>query len=30
MAYSWGGYESLILANQTEHIAAIRPKARSF
>lgn len=25
MAYSWGGYESLILANQPEHIAAIRP-----
>ena len=27
MAYSWGGYESLILANQPEHIAAIRPGA---
>ncbi|WLI75776.1 cystathionine beta-lyase [Kosakonia sp. H02] len=26
MAYSWGGYESLILANQPEHIAAIRPE----
>lgn len=26
MAYSWGGYESLILANQPEHIAAIRPQ----
>lgn len=25
MAYSWGGYESLILANQPEQIAAIRP-----
>ncbi len=25
MAYSWGGYESLIPANQPEHIAAIRP-----
>lgn len=25
MAYSWGGYESLILANQPEEIAAIRP-----
>ncbi len=25
MAYSWGGYESLILASQPEHIAAIRP-----
>ncbi|ENZ8429680.1 cystathionine beta-lyase [Klebsiella aerogenes] len=25
MAYSWGGFESLILANQPEHIAAIRP-----
>ncbi|MFV2444466.1 PLP-dependent transferase, partial [Escherichia coli] len=24
MAYSWGGYESLILANPPEHIAAIR------
>lgn len=27
MAYSWGGYESLILANQPEEIAAIRPHA---
>lgn len=25
MAYSWGGYESLILANQPEEIAQIRP-----
>jgi len=25
MAYSWGGYESLILANQSEEIQAIRP-----
>jgi len=25
MAYSWGGYESLILASQPEDIAAIRP-----
>lgn len=25
MAYSWGGYESLILANQPEEIAALRP-----
>lgn len=25
MAYSWGGYESLILANQPEQVAAIRP-----
>lgn len=25
MAYSWGGFESLILANQPEDIAAIRP-----
>lgn len=25
MAYSWGGYESLILANRPEQIAAIRP-----
>ncbi len=25
MAYSWGGYESLILANQPEELAAIRP-----
>ncbi len=28
MAYSWGGFESLILANQPEHIAAIRPEGR--
>ncbi|WP_312750112.1 cystathionine beta-lyase [Atlantibacter hermannii] len=28
MAYSWGGYESLILANQPEEIAAIRPDAQ--
>ncbi len=27
MAYSWGGYESLILANQPEELAAIRPVA---
>lgn len=26
MAYSWGGYESLILANQPQEIAAIRPQ----
>jgi len=26
MAYSWGGFESLILANQPEHIDAIRPE----
>ncbi|MBV7315996.1 cystathionine beta-lyase [Shewanella sp. NIFS-20-20] len=25
MAYSWGGYESLILANQPEELKAIRP-----
>jgi cystathionine beta-lyase len=25
MAFSWGGFESLILANQPEHIAHIRP-----
>lgn len=25
MAYSWGGYESLILANQPEELAEIRP-----
>lgn len=25
MAYSWGGYESLILANQPEELAGIRP-----
>jgi len=28
MAYSWGGFESLILANQPEEIAAIRPDSR--
>ena len=28
MAYSWGGFESLILANQPEHIGAIRPEGR--
>ncbi|MDF7759262.1 cystathionine beta-lyase [Kosakonia cowanii] len=28
MAYSWGGFESLILASQPEHIAAIRPEGR--
>ncbi|QPA08865.1 cystathionine beta-lyase [Klebsiella pneumoniae] len=27
MAYSWGGFESLILANQPEQIANIRPDA---
>lgn len=27
MAYSWGGFESLILANQPEELAAIRPAA---
>ncbi|HAT1646279.1 TPA: cystathionine beta-lyase [Raoultella planticola] len=27
MAYSWGGFESLILANQPEQIASIRPQA---
>ncbi|WP_318387601.1 cystathionine beta-lyase [Enterobacter sp.] len=27
MAYSWGGFESLILANQPEQIAALRPGA---
>lgn len=25
MAYSWGGFESLVLANQPEELAAIRP-----
>lgn len=25
MAYSWGGFESLILANQPEQVAALRP-----
>lgn len=25
MAYSWGGYESLILYNQPEEIAKMRP-----
>lgn len=28
MAYSWGGFESLILANQPEEIAAIRPDSQ--
>jgi len=28
MAYSWGGYESLILANQPEELAAIRPAGK--
>jgi cystathionine beta-lyase len=28
MAYSWGGYESLILACQPEELAAIRPQGR--
>jgi cystathionine beta-lyase len=28
MAYSWGGYESLILANQPEEINAIRPSGK--
>jgi len=27
MAYSWGGFESLILANQPEELNAIRPAA---
>ena len=27
MAYSWGGFESLILVNQPEQIASIRPEA---
>ena len=26
-SYSWGGFESLILANQPEQIASIRPEA---
>ena len=25
MAYSWGGFESLVLCNQPEEIAKIRP-----
>ncbi|AFJ45738.1 cystathionine beta-lyase [Shimwellia blattae] len=29
MAYSWGGFESLILANQPEEIAAIRPGSQA-
>ena len=29
MAYSWGGYESLILANQPKEIAAIRPEGEA-
>lgn len=28
MAYSWGGFESLILANQPEELAAIRPDGK--
>ena len=28
MAYSWGGYESLILANQPEELNAIRPAGK--
>ncbi len=28
MAYSWGGFESLILANQPEELAAIRPQGQ--
>ncbi|MGB1238477.1 MAG: cystathionine beta-lyase, partial [Pseudomonadales bacterium] len=28
MAYSWGGYESLVLANQPEEINAIRPQGK--
>ncbi|HFZ8995652.1 TPA: cystathionine beta-lyase [Citrobacter freundii] len=28
MAYSWGGFESLILANQPEYIASIRPAGK--
>ncbi|MTH46670.1 cystathionine beta-lyase [Intestinirhabdus alba] len=28
MAYSWGGYESLILASQPEQIAEIRPEGK--
>ncbi|WP_028468188.1 cystathionine beta-lyase [Neptunomonas japonica] len=28
MAYSWGGYESLILANQPEELNAIRPSGK--
>ncbi len=30
MAYSWGGFESLILANQPEQIAHIRPDAEVY
>ena len=29
MAYSWGGFESLILANQPKEIAAIRPQGEA-
>ena len=28
MAYSWGGYESLILANQPEELNRIRPAGK--
>ena len=28
MAYSWGGFESLILANQPEELASIRPDGK--
>lgn len=28
MAYSWGGFESLILANQPQELAAIRPESQ--
>ncbi len=28
MAYSWGGYESLLLANQPEQLNRIRPVAK--
>ena len=28
MAYSWGGFESLILPNQPEQLAAIRPEGK--
>lgn len=28
MAYSWGGFESLILANQPEELNEIRPAAK--
>ncbi|MDO1920852.1 PLP-dependent transferase, partial [Escherichia coli] len=29
MAYSWGGNESMILANQQEKIAATRPQGKN-